>query len=232
LRTFAFQITLDQLVSILTAFWYWLSLFWFWLNTLYGYAIVFVAILTVALLRPHCDTTPGVSFFDDERGKFVQVLDLTPKHLLHPLFHLRLFEFSGIVDYEVSVFDCGVCETILSSNSFKVKKKGDKTKVYLKHKSMLRKRDIPKLKVTMERDMACRDRVHYHVFPDRIELTNDNNFVVKNYALTVRSVPSVDKLRGDSKVYDVYPSDGQMTIRVAEIPAMTMAHQGRQTIWF
>lgn len=202
------------------------------LTTLYGYVVVLVSVVGLLFLRPRCDMTPGDSFFNDETGKFVQILDLSPKHLRLPFFRLRLFDFKGIADYEVSVFDCGSYETILRPDSFKVKSKGGTTKVYLKDKSILRDRDIPQLKVTIEKDATFRDKVRYQPFPDHLEFTNENAIVVRNFAATVQNVPDADKLRRDPKVYDVYPEEGHWIVRVKEIPAMSLAHQGKQTIWF
>ena len=69
------------------------------------------------------------------------------------------------------------------------------------------------------------------VYPDRIEIVNENRHAVRKYAVSLSTPFNVEGLRNNPKVYDVYQEGNLWIVRVNEIAPRILANPGKETIW-
>lgn len=194
----------------------------YWLSAL----VVVISILTLLLTRSGSDQISVDEYYDDITHKLLQNIDFSIKRVWNPLFRkIPLFECDEDATYEVSGLELGTDGAIFVDTQLKKKTKKHHVKVLIAHKSLLKERQITKVKAHIE----CVPDVDYHAnvevkfqsgnSPSRMELINRNKKKVKHILVRVPSIADLDALRRDSKVYDIYRDGKDWCIIVEEIGA-------------
>lgn len=201
----------------------------FWISLVLGILSLAFLILT----RSRSEQRLVEHYVDDRSGRYVQIFELSLRFVGNPLFRrIKLFEYSGKTSYEITGFEFGSYDTILPKGSYEDKQDNDRREVSIKEKSLLKDRQISILRVNIETEASdYQGHIKVETSSERIEITNDNDRTIRNYAIHVQTLNDVGKLRKDPKVYDAYQEGSYWVIRIKEIPARRLEQSGKEIIW-